>query len=93
MWYTYILKCADGSFYTGHTDNLTERLNRHNTARGPKWTASRLPVRLVYQECYETKESAVRREIQIKKWSRSKKDALIKGKDKKLKSLSKRHSP
>jgi predicted GIY-YIG superfamily endonuclease len=91
MWYTYILKCADGSFYTGHTNNIIERLCRHNAGRGPKWTACRLPVELAYQEHHENEESAVKRENQIKKWSRSKKKALIQGNAEKLKSLSKRH--
>jgi predicted GIY-YIG superfamily endonuclease len=90
MWYTYILKCTDSSFYTGHTNNLTERLSRHNAGRGPKWTACRLPVKLVYQECYDSEESAIKREKQIKKWSRPKKDALIQEDAEKLKSLSKR---
>ena len=92
MWYTYILKCADGSFYVGHTNDLTDRLLRHHTHRGPKWTDSRLPVKLVYKECSESKESAVQREIQIKKWSRAKKEALIAGDKQKLKSLSKCHN-
>ena len=90
MWYTYILKCSDGSFYTGHTNDLSKRLNRHNVGRGPKWTSYRLPVKLVFQEHHETEESAIKREKQIKKWSRSKKDALIEGNIDKLKSLSKR---
>jgi predicted GIY-YIG superfamily endonuclease len=89
MWYTYILKCADGSFYTGRTNDLSERLTRHNAGRGPKWTACRLPVQLVYQEHHENEESAIKREKQIKKWSRSKKEALIQEDAKKLKALSK----
>ena len=92
MWYTYILKCADSSFYIGHTNDLAERLSKHNAGRGPKWTACRLPVQLAYQEYHENEEFAIKREKQIKKWSRSKKEALIEGDTKKLKSLSKRHS-
>ncbi|MHC4087747.1 MAG: GIY-YIG nuclease family protein [Planctomycetota bacterium] len=91
MWYTYILKCADNSYYTGHTNDLSERLSRHNAGLGPKWTACRLPVQLAYQESHENEESAISREKQIKKWSRAKKDALIEGNAEKLKSLSKRH--
>jgi predicted GIY-YIG superfamily endonuclease len=91
MWYTYVLKCDDGSFYTGHTNDLAERLSKHNAGRGPKWTACRLPVELAYQECHETKEAAIKHEKQIKKWSRSKKEALVNGDKQKLKSLSKRH--
>lgn len=91
MWYTYILKCADDRYYTGHTNDLSERLSRHNTGRGPKWTVGRLPVQLAYQESHENKETAVKREKQIKKWSRFKKEALIHGDVKRLKSLSKRN--
>ncbi|NIP28833.1 MAG: GIY-YIG nuclease family protein [Phycisphaerae bacterium] len=91
MWYTYILKCADNSYYTGHTNDLSERLSRHNAGLGPKWTACRLPVQLAYKESHENQESAINHEKQIKKWSGAKKDALIEGNAEKLKRLSKRH--
>ena len=89
MWYVYILKCSDNSCYVGHTDNLVQRLKTHNSGQGPVWTASRLPVKLVYQEKHDDQTLAIRRERQIKNWSRAKKEALIAGDLHKLKSLSK----
>lgn len=92
MWYVYILKCADSSYYVGHTDNLDQRLKTHNSGRGPTWTASRLPVKLVYQEKHDDQTRAIKRERQMKKWSRAEKGALIAGNLHKLKSLSKCHN-
>lgn len=89
MWYTYIPQCSDGSFYVGHTDNLSERFPRHSDRRGTKWTSRKLPVRLAYHENYEDKNDAMARELQIKGWSRAKKMALIAGDVQKLKTLSK----
>ena len=89
MWYVYILKCSDNSFYTGHTNNLSERFERHNSGRGSAHTAARLPVKLVWQEECENETIAIKRETQIKKWSRAKKLALINSDMQKLKSLSK----
>jgi len=89
MWFTYVLFCADGSFYVGHTDNLEERILKHNRSQGAKWTACRLPVKLIYTECFQTIEESIRREIQIKKWSRAKKEALAAGDTEKLKTLAK----
>jgi putative endonuclease len=92
MWYVYILECSDNSFYTGHTDNLSERVERHNSGRGSSHTAARLPVKLVWHEVYEDKKTAIKRENQIKKWSRAKKLALINGAMHKLKLLSKKRN-
>ena len=89
MWYLYILKCRDGSYYIGRTNTLQQRIERHNKARAAKWTSDKLPVRLVYQEKYEFEHEAIRRERQIKRWSRKKKQALIAGDFKRLKALSK----
>ncbi len=88
-YYTYILRCADSSYYVGSTDNLEQRVVRHNAGRGPRWTVVRLPVELVYYEIHEAAEQAIQREKQIKKWSRDKKEALIANDTQKLKSLSK----
>jgi len=88
VWYVYILECSDKSYYTGYTNNIDERLKRHNNGRGSPHTAARLPVRLLWHEIHETKENAVQRENQIKKWSRAKKQALIEGSLKELKRLS-----
>jgi predicted GIY-YIG superfamily endonuclease len=92
MWYMYILKCCDGSYYTGHTNFLEERIRKHNAGQAAKWTAHKLPVRLVYKEAYQTEQQAIRRERQIKKWSHQKKEALISGDFKTLKILSKSKS-
>ena len=91
MWYVYILECSDNSFYTGHTNNLSERVERHNSGRGSSHTAARLPVKLAWYEEQKNEISATKREIQIKKWSWVKKLALIQGDIQKLKSSSKRY--
>ena len=74
---TYILKCADGTLYTGWTNDLEKRLQAHNNGKGCKYTRARCPVELVYFECFETKQEAQSREFSIKKLSRTKKLALI----------------
>ncbi len=75
--YTYILRCADGTLYTGWTNDLTKRVQAHNDGTGAKYTRSRRPVTLVYSESFETKEEALRREAQIKHMSRKEKEELI----------------
>ena len=77
-WYVYILQCSDNSYYTGHTNNLENRLKKHNSGHGAAYTRSRLPVKIIYNESHPDRSSALKREIQIKKWSRDKKMALIK---------------
>ncbi|SDW65215.1 GIY-YIG nuclease family protein [Nitrosomonas communis] len=79
MPYMYILKCADGSYYTGSTWNLEKRLAEHQSGLGAKYTIKRLPVKLVYCEECERIEDAYRREKQVQGWSRKKKEALIMG--------------
>ena len=88
MPYMYILKCADGSFYTGSTWNLEKRLAEHQSGIGAKHTARRLPVELVYCEECERVEDAFHREKQIQGWSRKKKQALIDGDSNELHRLS-----
>lgn len=78
MNYVYILKCSDGSLYTGWTNNLKKRLRMHNTGKGAKYTRGRLPLELIYYEAYENKIFAMKREYEIKKISRRKKLDLIK---------------
>lgn len=78
MYYVYMLKCADGSLYTGYTNDLQKRAGVHNSGRGAKYTKSRLPVRLVYSEEHESKSSALKREAEIKKLTRAQKEKLIK---------------
>lgn len=87
-WIVYILKCSNNSFYVGHTENLEARLNLHNSGRGAKHTAKHLPVSLLYHETANSKQAAMKRELQIKRWSRAKKEALINSDDQSLKNLS-----
>jgi putative endonuclease len=76
MNYTYILLCADGTFYTGWTDDIEKRLAAHNRGRGAKYTKSRLPVALYYSEAFATKSEAMRREYEIKQLTKKDKQAL-----------------
>jgi predicted GIY-YIG superfamily endonuclease len=75
--FVYILRCSDGSDYVGHTGDRTSRVACHNAGHGAAWTACRLPATRVLQETQATVEKAVRRERQIKGWTRAKKEALI----------------
>ena len=75
--YTYIVKCRDGSLYTGWTNDLEKRMKAHNAGKGAKYTKSRRPVTLVYYESFETKEEAMRREYEIKHMPREKKEKII----------------
>ncbi|HET7834048.1 MAG TPA: GIY-YIG nuclease family protein [Gallionella sp.] len=75
----YILRCADGSYYTGHTDNLEKRISEHRNGLGNSYTASRLPVELAFSQPCSTREEALTAERQIKGWSRKKKEAMIRG--------------
>ncbi len=77
MNYTYILRCNDGSFYAGWTNDLEKRLKSHNDGKGAKYTKSRRPVTLVYYEKFETKEEAMRREYEIKQMRRKEKEELV----------------
>ncbi len=73
----YILRCGDGTLYTGCTNDLPHRLRVHQRGKGAKYTRSRLPVELVYQETVQDKSQALRREAAIKRLSRSDKLALV----------------
>lgn len=77
MNYTYIIKCADNTLYTGWTTNLKKRIDCHNSGKGAKYTRTRIPVTLAYYEAFSTKQEAMRREYQIKQLSRREKEALI----------------
>ena len=96
MPYMYILQCADDSYYVGSTWNLEKRLWQHNEGLGAKYTARRLPVKLVYSEEYTSIADAYQREKQVQNWSRAKRQALIQGDYDALPELSrkdfKRHS-
>lgn len=76
-WTVYILRCGDGSLYTGCTNDLPRRLEAHRTGRGAKYTRSRPPVELVYREEAADRSAALRREAAIKRLPRAKKLALI----------------
>ena len=75
--YIYILRCADGTLYTGWTNDLEKRLAAHQSGKGCKYTRARLPVELVYSERFDTKQAAMRREWEIKQLTREEKLALI----------------
>ena len=75
----YILECADKSYYIGSTNNVEERMNRHNAGEAAEWTKNRRPIKVVYQEEHGSLLLARQREEQIKGWSRQKKEKLING--------------
>lgn len=79
MYYFYIVRCSDNSLYCGQTNNLETRIIEHNspTIRGAKYTRARKPVKLVYSEKYKTLREAMKREWQVKKWTKAKKEALV----------------
>lgn len=74
--YVYILKCNDGSFYTGHTDNLEKRIAEHQAGSYQGYTAKRLPVTLVFVEEFGSRTEALEAERKIKTWNRKKKETL-----------------
>ena len=81
-WHVYMVRCADGTLYTGIAKNLKARMELHNAGRGAKYTRSRLPVRLAYSERLDSRGAALRREVAIKGLSRSEKRALAGGQQK-----------
>ena len=74
---TYMLRCSDGTLYTGWTNNMEKRLETHNAGKGGKYTRVRRPVELVYLEEQQTKQEAMSREMKIKQLTRKEKEALI----------------
>ena len=76
-YYTYIIRCGDGTFYTGWTDDIEKRLDAHNKGVGSRYTRTRLPVELVHKEEFTSKIEAMRRERAIKKMPRAAKQRLI----------------
>lgn len=79
MAFVYILRVADGSMYVGHTSDLQARLVAHQAGTASNYTATRRPVEMIYAEEYTTERAAIKREQQLKRWSRRKKEALISG--------------
>ena len=76
-YYTYLLECSDGTYYCGWTTNPAGRLKAHNSGRGSKYTRSRRPVRMIYQESYSSRNEAMHREAEIKKMTRQQKAELV----------------
>ncbi|MCK4913716.1 MAG: GIY-YIG nuclease family protein [Planctomycetes bacterium] len=89
MWYVYILECQNKALYTGVTNNIKRRFKDHQAGNGGHYTSYNRPKRILYTEGFENKSKAETREQQIKRWSRTKKLALIKGDKEKLVNLSK----
>jgi len=77
IYYIYILRCRDGSLYTGWTNDLAKRIEAHNKGQGAKYTKGRGPVELIYHEEYSNKSEALKREYAIKRLSRAQKLELI----------------
>lgn len=91
--WVYLLQCADRSYYTGHTDNLEKRIGQHQTSEIVGcYTASRLPVELVFSQEFPSRAEALVSERQIKGWSRAKKEAMIRGDWKEVSRLAKKHA-
>ncbi|MBB6506280.1 putative GIY-YIG superfamily endonuclease [Sphingomonas endophytica] len=79
VFWAYLLRCGDGSYYAGHTDDLPSRIGSHQAGRGGDYTARRLPITLVWSQEFPTRIEALEGERRIKGWSRAKKEALIAG--------------
>lgn len=81
MYYFYIIRCLDNSLYCGQTNNLERRIKEHNLggSRSAKYTKHRGPVVLVYSEKYSTLHEAMRREVEVKRWTKIKKEEMIRG--------------
>ena len=88
MNYVYILRCSDDTLYTGWTNDLEKRIKAHSNGTGAKYTRGRGPVELVYFEEFDDKKDAMKREYEIKKYTRSKKEWLIKSSSKKFSKIS-----
>ena len=86
--YLYMLRCKDGSYYIGHTDELEKRIAEHEAGTHRGYTYERRPVTLVFVTEFETRDEALQREMQMKNWSRAKKEALARGEWDLLKQLS-----
>ena len=76
-WYLYILRCGDGTLYTGITTDVEKRLEAHREGKGAKYTRGRSPLELVYRECCGDHSNALKREIAVKKLTRSQKERLL----------------
>jgi len=79
MHYIYLARCADGSLYTGYTTDLEKREMVHNSGKGAAYTRSRLPIKIVYSEVFSTRSQAMKREYEIKQFTKKKKEELVSG--------------
>ncbi len=77
-YFTYVARCADKTLYTGYTDDIQKRELMHNKGQGAKYTKSRRPIKIIYWEKLKTKSLAMKREAEIKKWPKVKKEELTK---------------
>jgi putative endonuclease len=75
--YFYLARCRDGSLYAGTCVNIAEREAKHNDGTGAKYTRSRRPVKIIYSEAFETLSEARKREAEVKRWNKAKKEELI----------------
>ncbi len=75
-WYFYLARCGDGSLYSGICVDLEARFAKHNSGKGAKYTRSRLPVTMVYSEELESHSAALKREAEVKRWSKDRKEQL-----------------
>jgi putative endonuclease len=77
--FVYVLECADGTFYTGYTTDVERRVAEHDAGEGAKYTRGRTPVELIYKERFDSRSAAMRREHEIKTFSRARKERLVGG--------------
>ena len=77
MWKVYIIECSDQTYYTGISNDVEKRIDTHNKKKGAKYTKTRTPVKLVYQQSFETKSLAAKEEWRIKQLTRNQKIVLI----------------
>jgi putative endonuclease len=75
--FVYIVRCADNTLYTGYAVDPHARIEKHNAGRGARYTAGRRPVALVYSERFRTKSRALKRECELKRWPRAKKESIL----------------
>ncbi len=78
QWSVYIVRCKDGSLYTGISTDVVQRIERHNTGKGAAYTRSRRPVMLVWKEEAESESVARKREAEIKRWTKGEKEVFVK---------------
>lgn len=92
-WFLYILKCSDGTFYTGITNDPDRRLKMHQAGKASRYTRTRRPVEVLYQEKCGNRSRALIRECEVKEWPRKKKNSLVTGELKDLRRKNRRKKP